>query len=91
MSGNKRGKYDVSKATKNQDEVEFVSYAFKGKVNVGGEDFLLLVGGGRIPAKYEELYLYVKYAKVPEAWAKAFVDSQILSAVKIEAVKKTSH
>ena len=46
MSGKKRGKYNVCDATKNQDEIDFVLSAFEGKVNVDGEDFLLLVGGG---------------------------------------------
>lgn len=91
MTGKKRGKYNTTKDTKRQDQVEFFSSVFKGTEQVGNEEFVRLVGGGRIHNKYKDLYLYVKTGRAPDNWANSFVQSQLLSAAKVEQAKHATH
>ena len=61
MSGENRGKYNnVNVATKAMDNVDFVKCSvFKDDaVWVDGVEYLDIVVGGRIPAKYKQLYMY---------------------------------
>ena len=93
MTGNKRGKYNVIKATKRQDDVNFVSSSiFKDEVvTVDGVEYLDVCVGGRIPAEYKDLYMYVKLGKAPDDWVKCYETTQFLSVAKIEQAKHARH
>ena len=89
--GKTRGKYNTKKNTKRKDEIEYFSSIFESTETVDGEDFLLLVGGGRIQSKYQDHFLFVKTGRVPDEWAKGLADPQLLSDAKVEQAKHATH
>ncbi|KAL7536007.1 hypothetical protein ACHAXR_006865 [Thalassiosira sp. AJA248-18] len=89
QTGKKRGRYKY--LTRRQDNVDIVGTMFKDKETVENEDFLPLVGGGRIHSKYKDEFLIVKAAKVPDEWVAGFVKSNLLSATKIEQATFTTY
>jgi hypothetical protein len=64
---------------------------FKGMVEVDGEEFLILVGGGRIPVEYKEQFLYVKTGRAPEEWVRGFLESKLLSQSRLEEAKLATY
>lgn len=83
-TGKKRGQYNTNYVMRRQDDVEMITSIFKSTDKVGNEEFLTLVGGGRIQSKYKDEFLIVKAGKVPDEWVTGFVQSQLLSRTKIE-------
>ena len=96
LSDNKKnrrttGNYNTNKATRRQDEVEFTATIFGPSVQVDGEDFTELIGGGRIQSIFKHVFLFVKTARAPGKWVKRLEQLNLLSAVKIEEAKYASH
>ena len=92
--GKKRGRYNTSRTSRRQDEVEFSTTIFGNSVEVEGEseDFVELIGvEGRIHAKFKREYLFVKTARAPDEWVQGFIDLNTFSAVKIEEAKYACH
>ena len=67
-TGKKRGQYNTNYVMRRQDDVEMITSIFKSTDKVGNEEFLTLVGGGRIQSKYKDEFLIVKAGKVPDEW-----------------------
>ena len=93
MSGHKRGKYNVTRLTKKDDNVRCVSTnVFKDEVTtIDGVEYLDLQIGGRIPAEFKELYLYVKFGIAPKDWVKCLEDCKLLSKTRVEQAKSARH
>jgi len=93
MSGNKRGKYNTSKnKSKRQDGISSnESHFFRGTITVDNKEYLLLLGGGRLPIEYKELYLYVCTGRSPEEWVRGFAATNLLSKAKIEEARQAVH
>ena len=96
VSDNKRkrkktGHYNTNKATRRQDEVEFTATIFGPSVQVDGEEFTELIGGGRIQSRFKHVFLFVKTARAPDEWVEGLERLNLLSAVKIEEAKYASH
>ena len=92
--GKKRGRYNTSRLSRRQDEVEFSASVFGDTVEVEGESecFVELVGiEGRIHEKFKKEYLFVKTARAPDEWVQGFIDLNTFSAVKIEEAKYACH
>ena len=89
--GKKRGKYITNNATRRQDEVEFMATIFGPTVQVEGEEFVELVGGGRIPSIFKSEYLFVKTARAPDEWIRGLEGLNVLSAVKVEESRYACH
>ena len=87
MEGKARGPYDHSATTKQEDEVEFVEgKVFKEKlVTFCGEEFLEILCGGRIPAAYRELYLYVCTGQAPAEWVCCLDDCKLSASQRAAA------
>ena len=85
------GNYNTNKATRRQDEVEFTATIFGPSVQVDGEDFTELIGGGRIQSRFKHVFLFVKTARAPDEWVVGLEQLNLLSDVKIEEAKYASH
>ena len=96
LSDNKKNRrttsnYNTNKATRRQDEVEFTATIFGPSVQVDGEDFTELIGGGRIQSIFKHVFLFVKTARAPDEWVEGLERLNLLSDVKIEEAKYASH
>lgn len=87
----KTGKYNTNKATRRQDEVEFTATIFGPSVQVDGEEFTELIGGGRIHSEFKDVFLFVKTARAPDEWVEGLERLNTLSDVKIEEAKYAQH
>ena len=94
MSEKKRGKYNnVNAATKSMDDVRFVKCSvFKDDaIWVDGVEYFDIVVGGQIPAKYKQLYMYVKLGRAPDDWVECLDNCKLLFASKKEQAKQARH
>ena len=89
--GNKRGKYNTTRATKRDDRIDFYSSIFAGTETVHNEVFLILIDGSRLPERYRNQYLFVKVGRAPDSWAQCFADSKMLSAAKVEQASHATY
>ena len=93
MSGRKRGRYNISAATKRQDEVDFVdAVVFEEEVvEFKGEEFLDLHSGGRIFAKHESIFLYACTGRAPADWVACLKLCNLLSCARVETAMQAQH
>ncbi|EJK61049.1 hypothetical protein THAOC_18519 [Thalassiosira oceanica] len=91
MTGKKRGKHNSSKVTKKSEEVDFSSTIFDGTISVESVDYLMIKGGGRIPKKYGQIYVFVKTGRAPDEWVTKFEELATLSETKREKMKIAYH